>query len=96
MPLRSPALESQVRECYGRCAYSHKAHERMADRRAKWLRRWTETILAALTTCGAPGVIFSKDGTYLLLKGATRRRAGRGLHWLRNICVQRNRGIYQD
>ena len=60
------ALESQVRECYGRCAYSHKTHERMADRRTTWLRRvkWIQIILAALTTCGALGVIFSKDGTY--------------------------------
>jgi hypothetical protein len=60
------AIESQVRECYGRCAYSHKTHERMADRRAKWLWRvkWIQIVLAALTTCGALGVIFSKDGTY--------------------------------
>jgi predicted phage tail protein len=58
------ALESQVRECYGRCAYSHKTHERMADRRAAWLRRvkWAQIVMAALTTCGALGVIFAKDG----------------------------------
>ena len=60
------ALESQVRECYGRCAYSHKTHERMADRRAKWLRRVKriQLTLSAATTCGALAVIFAKDGTY--------------------------------
>ncbi|MGZ3337537.1 MAG: hypothetical protein ACXVBV_19625 [Isosphaeraceae bacterium] len=26
------ALESQVRECFGRCAYTHKTHEKMAER----------------------------------------------------------------
>lgn len=60
------ALESQIRECYGRCAYSHKTHERMADRQAARLRsiKWVQIILAALTTCGALGVVFAKDGTY--------------------------------
>jgi SMODS and SLOG-associating 2TM effector domain family 4 len=59
-------LESQVRECYGRCAYTHKTHERMADRQAGWLRRvkWAQIVLAALTTGGAIGVIFSEDGVY--------------------------------
>jgi hypothetical protein len=38
----------------------------MADRHAKWLGRvkLTQIILAALTACGALGVIFAKDGTY--------------------------------
>lgn len=60
------ALELQIRECYGRCAYSHKTHERMADRQAARLRsiKWVQIILAALTTCGALGVVFAKDGTY--------------------------------
>jgi hypothetical protein len=60
------ALESQIRECYGRSAYSHKTHERMADRLAARLRsiKWVQIILATLTTCGALGVVFAKDGTY--------------------------------
>ncbi len=55
-------LESQVRECYGRCAYTHKTHEKMAERSARWLRRikWAQIILSALTTGGAIGVIFDK------------------------------------
>jgi hypothetical protein len=60
------ALESQVRECFGRSAYSHKTHERMADRQAASLRRvkWAQIILAVLTTGGALAVMFAKDGTY--------------------------------
>jgi hypothetical protein len=56
-------LESQVRESYGRCAYSHKTHEKMAERHAAWLRRfkWLQIILAALTTGGAIGVLFDKN-----------------------------------
>jgi hypothetical protein len=59
-------LESQVRECYGRCAYSHKTHEKMADRHSSWLRRfkWLQIILAAMTTGGAVGVLFDKDSLW--------------------------------
>jgi SMODS and SLOG-associating 2TM effector domain family 4 len=71
-------LESQVRECFGRCAYTHKTHERMADRQARWLQRvkWAQIVLSALTTAGAVGVIFSKDSIFfpyatLLLAVAT-------------------------
>jgi hypothetical protein len=71
-------LESQVRECFGRCAYTHKTHERMADRHARWLQRvkWAQIILSALTTAGAVGVIFSHDSVFfpyatLLLAVAT-------------------------
>jgi hypothetical protein len=56
-------LESQVRECYGRCAYTHKTHEKMAERNATWLRRvktW-QIVLSALITGGAVGVIFDKS-----------------------------------
>ncbi len=56
-------FESQVRECYGRCAYTHKTHERMADRCAAWHKKmkiW-QIVLAALTTAGAVGVIFDKS-----------------------------------
>jgi SMODS and SLOG-associating 2TM effector domain family 4 len=59
-------LESQVRECYGRCAYSHKTHEKMAERHATWLRRfkWLQIILAALTTGGAVTVLFDRDSFF--------------------------------
>lgn len=59
-------LESQLRECYGRCAYSHKTHEKMAERHATWLRRfkWLQIILAALTTGGAVTVLFDRDSFF--------------------------------
>lgn len=58
-------FESQVRECYGRCAYTHKTHERMADRCAAWYRKvkFWQIVLAALTTAGAVGVLFEKTST---------------------------------
>ncbi len=57
------AIESQVRECYGRCAYTHKTHEKMAERSAAWLRnvKWAQIILAALTTGGAVSAVFDKS-----------------------------------
>jgi hypothetical protein len=60
------AFESQVRECFGRCAYTHKTHEKMADRSAARLRdlKWGQIILSALTTAGAVGVIFDKSSPY--------------------------------
>jgi conflict system pore-forming effector with SLATT domain len=53
-------FESQVRECFGRCAYSHKTHEKMAERAISSLRRfkWAQIILSALITGGAVGVLF--------------------------------------
>jgi hypothetical protein len=59
-------FESQVRECFGRCAYSHKTHERMADRYSRNLNimKWAQIILSALTTAGAIGVIFTKDSMF--------------------------------
>jgi hypothetical protein len=54
------ALESQIRECFGRCAYAHKTHEKMAERCATslWRVKWLQIILSALTTGGAVGVLF--------------------------------------
>lgn len=56
-------LESQVRELYGRCAYTHKTHEKMAERASSWLWRtkWAQIILSALTTGGAIGVVFDTN-----------------------------------
>jgi len=60
------ALESQVRECFGRCVYTHKTHEKMADRNSAslWRLKWAQIILSALTTGGAVGVVFSKSSAW--------------------------------
>lgn len=64
------ALESQVRECFGRVVYTHKTHSKMADRCATTLRRVkiAQIILSALTASGAVGILFSEQ---YLLKLAT-------------------------
>ena len=56
-------LESQVRECYGRCAYTHKIHERMAERHAdhQWLAKWFNIVLSALIAGGAVSAIFKAE-----------------------------------
>lgn len=47
-------LEGQLRECYGRVAYSHKTHEKCADILLSRLRRIqiAQIVLSALTTGG--------------------------------------------
>lgn len=57
------ALEDQVRECYGRVAYTHKTHERMADRYAATLNRYkiAQIVLTALTSAGAVGVMATSE-----------------------------------
>lgn len=64
-------LESQVRELYGRCAYTHKTHEKMAERASARLHliKWGQIILSALATGGAIGVIF--DGSSAVFPYAT-------------------------
>lgn len=56
-------LESQIRECYGRCAYTHKIHEKMAERLAVNQKRgkWANIILSALITGGAVGALFKAE-----------------------------------
>lgn len=47
-------LEGQLRECYGRVVYSHKAHEKCADillSRLSAIKLW-QIILSAITTGG--------------------------------------------
>ncbi|MFG1226009.1 SLATT domain-containing protein [Xanthobacter wiegelii] len=60
------ALESQIRECYGRCAYTHKTHEKMAERlHARHQRgKWINIVLSALITSGAVSVLFSKGSAW--------------------------------
>ncbi|OSI64705.1 MULTISPECIES: SLATT domain-containing protein [Bradyrhizobium] len=65
-------LESQVRELYGRCAYTHKTHEKMAERASTrlWRVKWAQIVLSALTTGGAIGVLFDKASTIFPLATA--------------------------
>jgi hypothetical protein len=59
------ALESQLRECFGRCAYTHKTHEKMAERGSRRLRimKWAQIALSALAAGGAIGVIFDRNSS---------------------------------
>ncbi len=63
-------LEDQIRECYGRVVYTHKTHEKMADRCSRTLRRFkiAQIVLTAVTASGAFSVVFLDD---TLLKIAT-------------------------
>ena len=56
-------LESQLRDCFGRCAYTHKTHEKMADGCSTRLKhlKWGQIVVSALTTAGAVGVVFDKS-----------------------------------
>ena len=56
-------IESQVRQCYGRVVYSHKAQEKCADillRRLSQIKVW-QILLSAITTAGFIAVIFGED-----------------------------------
>ena len=51
MPLNYDiTFEDQIRECYGRVIYTHKTHERMADRCNVELRRfkWAQIVLGSV------------------------------------------------
>lgn len=57
----SEALNDQIRECYGRCVYTHKAHEKCADilhKRNSGYKTW-QIILSAITSSGIIAVVFS-------------------------------------
>jgi hypothetical protein len=57
------ALEGQLRECYGRVAYSHKVHEKCADiyhSRLRWLKL-TQIGLSAITTGGLIVTLFGQS-----------------------------------
>jgi len=60
------ALESQVRECYARCAYTHKTHEKMAERLHSRhnASKWANIILSSLITGGAVSVVFAKGTSW--------------------------------
>lgn len=53
------AFESQIRELYGRVAYTHKTHEKMAEKKASLQSRikLCQIALSAIATTGAISVI---------------------------------------
>lgn len=65
-------LEAQIRECYGRVAYSHKTHEKCADlynNRLRWIKMG-QIILSAITTGGIIYSLFG-DSTFSGIIAAT-------------------------
>lgn len=57
------ALESQIRECFGRVVYTTKTHEKCADACTRKLSRvkvW-QIVLSALTTSGLIAALFVGD-----------------------------------
>jgi hypothetical protein len=70
MPDEFNPLEDQVRECFGRVVYTHKTHEKMADRCAETLRKYkfAQIAISALTASGVGSIIFFNQ---LWLKLAT-------------------------
>lgn len=56
-------LEQQIRECFGRVVYSHKVHEKEAERWTTKFHRFAfwQVVLSALVTSGAVGVIFTNE-----------------------------------
>jgi len=61
MPEQPPYLEDQIRECFGRVVYTHKTHEKQADRCSETLDglKLVQIVLTALTTSGAIGVLLT-------------------------------------
>ncbi len=57
------ALQSQLRECFARAAYSHKTHEKCADIYHARLRvlKITQIVLSAVTTTGLFVAIIGKN-----------------------------------
>ena len=56
-------FEGEVREAYGRCAYTHKTHEKSADiytRQDRYLKT-TQLALSALTSAGLVTVLFDDN-----------------------------------
>lgn len=56
-------LESQIRECFGKVAYTHKAHEKCADyleNKSRYIKT-VQVILSAITTGGFLYSIFGNN-----------------------------------
>ena len=63
-------LESQIRECFGKVAYTHKAHEKCADdldSKSRWIKV-TQVILSTITTGGFLYSLFG-DNKYITIFG---------------------------
>lgn len=60
---RTTALEDQLREMYGRAAYTHKTHEKMADNYIGRYKRikLIEIVLSGATTTSLVVAIFGKN-----------------------------------
>lgn len=57
------SLEDQIRQCYGRVVYTHKTHEKMADRLTARLNAWktAQIVLTALTSAGTIGILLTHE-----------------------------------
>jgi uncharacterized protein YciI len=62
-PAAVRVLDSQIRELYGRCCYSHKTHEKAAEfqRQLASHIKILQIVLSALVTAGAFTAIFEKS-----------------------------------
>lgn len=60
--LRDPLLDS-IRDAYGRVVYTHKTHEKQADRLASWNKglKVAELVLLVLTTGGTIGALVTHE-----------------------------------
>jgi len=67
------SLEAQIRECYGRVAYSHKAHEKCADIYHARLRllKITQILLSSIVTGGLFVTIIGKNETSTIVSAIT-------------------------
>jgi hypothetical protein len=57
------ALEEQLRECFGRVAWTHKTHEKCSDlinKRLSRIKLW-QIILSAITTTGIIAAVFGES-----------------------------------
>lgn len=64
--MRNSTLLDNVRESFGRVVYTHKTHEKMADRlavRTTWLK-WIELLLIVLTTGSTINVFLGAGRAY--------------------------------
>jgi len=58
-----PALNSQIRECFGRVVYAHKTHEKDGDLSAQTLRKYKllQIIVSSVTTSGTLTVLLADE-----------------------------------
>ena len=61
MTMNNDTLEGQLREMYGRAAYTHKTHEKMADQSITKYK-WIKTIEIALSALSAGSFILAVFG----------------------------------